>query len=163
MMRCELRSTAAPNVIITRKPTTPFRALPAASEVTFPGVFAWSAVTSASVTTALGVDPGAWNVWRNRRLTPAPLPPAWFRRTCGRPNYYLVSDVLMWLATRREEEFDTITAWRLGLLRDFGQDVSDPNEVRKLVRVFTQAGGPAGGVSFTPHGWTAYLDSLAAD
>ncbi len=110
-MYCDLRSETDPTVIM-RKPATPFRALPPASEVSFPGVFAWSPVTSAAVTTAIGADPGAWNVWRNRRLTPDPMPAAWFRRSTGSPLVYKVSDILTWLAAKRGERLDPLNTWR---------------------------------------------------
>ena len=56
-MYCDLRPVTDPEVII-RGSTTSLRALPPASAVSFPGVYAWSPVTSATVTAALGVDPG---------------------------------------------------------------------------------------------------------
>jgi hypothetical protein len=147
-----------------KKPATPFRELPAASEVTFPGVFAWSPVTSAAVTTALGADPGAWNVWRNRRLTPAPMPAAWFRRASGSPLVYQVSDILTWLDARRGDQLATATTWRLSLARDLGHEVTDPTEVRRLAALYARAAGPhlPGGVSFTPAGFREYLNSLSA-
>ena len=160
-MFSNLQPPTAPEVII-RKPTTPFRALPPASEVTFPGVFAWSPVSSAAVTSALRVDPGAWNTWRNRRLTPAPMPSAWFRRASGSPLVYRVSDVLVWLDTKRGDQLDTLTTWRLSLLRDLGHEATDPEEVRKWAHVYARASGPhlPGGVTFTAAGLDAYLASL---
>ncbi|UIY40820.1 hypothetical protein [Methylobacterium radiotolerans] len=147
--------------VIMRKPKTPFRELPSASEVSFPGVFAWSAITSAAVTTALGADPGSWNVWRNRRLTPAPLPRAWFRRATGSPLIYQVSDVLVWLATKRGEQLNPLTTWRLSLARDLGTKTSDPVEIRRLAVMYARAVGPViGGVRFTTPGFQAYLASL---
>ena len=153
-----------PAAVIMRKPATPLRELPAASEVSFPGVFSWSPVTSAAVTTAIGADPGAWNVWRNRRLTPAPLPAAWFRRASGSPLVYRVSDILSWLAARRGDQLDTPTTWRLSLARDLGQEVTDVAEVRKLAHLYARAAGPRlpGGVTFTPTGFRDYLASLLA-
>ncbi len=159
-MYCEQALITEPTVII-KKRTTPFRDLPAASEVTFPGVFTWSPVSSATVTTALGVDPGAWNVWRNRRLTPAPLPATWFRRASGSPLVYRVSDILIWLAARRGDHLDTLTAWRLSLARDLEQEVTDPTEVRKLAALYARAIGPKiGSVTFTPAGFNTYLSSF---
>lgn len=161
-MFSNLQSPTASEVI-TRKPAATLRALPPASEVTFPGVFAWSPVTSAAVTSALGVDPGAWNVWRNRRLTPAPMPGAWFRRTTGSPLIYQVSDILTWLAGRRGDQLDTLTTWRLSLARDLGTEASDAAEVRKWAHLYAQAVGPPlpGGVTFTPSGFRDYLASIA--
>jgi hypothetical protein len=151
-----------PAAVIMRKPATPFRELPAASEVAFPDVFAWSPVTTAAVTAALGVDPGSWAVWRNRRLTPAPLPAAWFRRASGSPLVYRVDTILTWLAARRGDQLDTLTTWRLSLARDLGQEVTDPAEVRKLAHLYARAAGPRlpGGVTFTPAGFRDYLASL---
>ncbi|MER2196082.1 hypothetical protein [Methylobacterium brachiatum] len=129
--------------------------------MTFLGVFAWSPVSSATVTTTLGVDPGAWNVWRNRRLTPAPLSRTWFRRASGSPLVYQVSDVLVWLATKRGEHIDPLTTWRLSLARDFGTETSDPVEIRRLAVLYARAVGPViGGVRFTTAGFQAYLASL---
>ncbi len=161
-MYCDLRSAISPEVI-TRKPAPVLKALPPASEVIFPGVFAWSPATSAAVTSALGVDPGAWNVWRNRRLTPAPMPGAWFRRTTGSPLIYQVSDILTWLAARRGDQLDTLTTWRLSLLRDLDTETEtdDPEEVRRLARIYARAAGPMiGDVRFTPAGFDAYLASI---
>lgn len=160
-MYCDLRPVTDPEVI-TRKPTTPLRALPPASAVTFPGVFAWSPISSATVTTAIGADPGAWNVWRNRRLTPAPMPAAWFRRASGSPLIYRVDHILCWLAARRGDQLDTLTPWRLSLARDFGTEADDPNQIRRLAAMYARAAGPkVGEVTFTAQGWRAYLDSLA--
>lgn len=160
-MYCDLRPVTDPEVIM-RKPTTPFRELPPASEVAFPGVFAWSPVASSAVTTALRVDPGSWNVWRNRRLTPAPLPSAWFRRASGSPLIYQVSDILIWLAARRGERLDTLTTWQLSLQSDFETETNDPDQLRKWVHVYARATGPhlTGGLAFTPAGFRDYLASL---
>ena len=160
-MYCDLRPVTDPELIM-RKSATPFRALPPASEVAFPGAFAWSPVTTAAVTAAIGADPGSWNVWRNRRLTPAPMPAAWFRRASGSPLIYQVSDILTWLAARRGEQLDPLTTWRLSLARDLGQEETDPDQVRKWVHLYARTGGPhlPGGVAFTPAGFRDYLASL---
>ncbi|MHC2104426.1 hypothetical protein [Methylobacterium sp. CM6246] len=159
-MYCDLRSETHPKVIM-RKPTGRLKELPLASEVNFPGVFAWSVVSSPTVTAALGVDPGSWNVWRNRRLTPAPLPRVWFRRATGSPLIYQVSDVLVWLAAKRGEQLDPLTTWRLSLARDFGTKTGDPPEIRRLAVMYARAVGPAiGGVRFTTAGFQTYLASL---
>ncbi len=162
-MFSNLQPPTAPEVIM-RKPATPFRELPAASEVTFPGVFAWSPVTSAAVTTAIGADPGAWNVWRNRRLTPAPMPATWFRRASGSPLMYRVDTILTWLAARRGDQLNTLTAWRLCLTREFGEEAIDPDRVRGLVHFYAQVTERRrpGGVTFTPAGFRDYLASLLA-
>lgn len=147
--------------VIMRKPSTSLRTLPPASQVTFPGVFAWSPVSSTTITAALGVDPGAWNVWRNRRLTPAPLPRAWFRRATGSPLIYQVSDVLVWLAAKSGEQLAPLTTWRLSLARDLGTETSDPTEIRRLAVMYARAAGPViGGVRFTSAGFQAYLATL---
>ena len=159
-MYCDLRPVTDPELIM-RKPATPFRELPPASEVAFPGVFAWSPITTAAVTAAIGADPGSWNVWRNRRLTPAPMPAAWFRRASGSPLIYQASDVLVWLAARRGDQLDTLTTWRLSLARDLGTETDDPAEVRKLAALYARCAGPVvGDVRFTPAGLQAYLASL---
>ncbi|KAB1077851.1 hypothetical protein [Methylobacterium soli] len=90
------------------------------------------------------------------------MPEAWFRRAAGRPLNYRLDSVLAWLAARRGEPFDPLTTWRLSLLTGFETDVSDPEEVRKLARLYAQAVGPhlPGGVSFTSQGFREYLASL---
>ena len=159
-MHCDPAS-ATGTPVITRKPATSLRTLPPASEVRFPGVFAWSPITTAAVTAAIGADPGAWNVWRNRRLTPAPMPAAWFRRASGSPLVYKASDVLVWLAARRGEQLDPLTTWRRSLLTGFDQEVTDPDKVRVFAQMYAQAVGPtAGDVRFTLSGFDAYLLSL---
>lgn len=159
-MYCDSSSADDPAVII-RQSAASLRTLPQASEVTFPGVFAWSPVSSATVTAALGVDPGAWNVWRNRRLTPAPLPPAWFRPASGSPLIYQVSGILTWLAARRGEQLDILSTWRQSLLTDFETDVSGSAEVRRLAVLYARTVGlKAGGVTFTSAGFEAYLSSI---
>jgi len=162
-MYCDLRPVTDLEVIM-RKPARPFRELPPASEVVFPGVFNWSPVTSAAVTTAIGADPGAWNVWRNRRLTPAPLPAAWFRRATGSPLVYQASDILTWLAAKRGERLDPLTTWRHSLLTGFDHEVTDPDKVRAFARMYAEAMGPRlpGGVAFTPAGFRDYLGSLSS-
>lgn len=159
-MYSNLQPPTAPEVIM-RKPATPFRELPTASEVIFPGVFAWSPVSTSSVTLALGVDRGAWAVWRNRRLTPAPMPTAWFRRASGSPLVYQVSDVLVWLAARRGEKLDTLTTWWQSLITDFETEADNPCQIRRLAAMYARAAGPTvGDVTFTPSGFAAYLDSM---
>lgn len=146
------------------QPKTSLRTLPAPSEVVFPGLYAWSPVSSAAVTAAIGADPGAWNTWRNRRLTPAAMPAAWFRRTAGSPLVYQVSDILTWLAAKRGERLDPLTCWRRSLLTGFDQEVTDPDKVRAFARMYAEAIGPRlpGGVVFTPAGFRDYLTSLNA-
>ena len=153
--------TVTDREVIIRKSQTGLRALPAAAGVSFAGFYSWSPVTSAAVTTALGVDPGAWNVWRNRRLTPEPLPASWFRRASGSPLVYQVSDILAWLAARRGDQLDTLTTWRLCLRTEFGADPTDADEIRKLAALYAKAAGlRIGDVTFTPAGFQAYLASL---
>ncbi|MEZ0251309.1 MAG: hypothetical protein ACAH20_10170 [Methylobacteriaceae bacterium] len=162
-MHCDPAS-ATDTPIIMRKPATPFRALPPASEVSFPGAFAWSPITTATVTSTIGADPGAWNVWRNRRLTPAPMPAAWFRRASGSPLVYRVDTILTWLAARRGDQLDPLTTWRHSLLTGFDQEVTDPDKVRAFARMYAEAIGPRlpGGVAFTPAGFRDYLNSLSS-
>lgn len=161
-MYCDLRPVTAPEVIM-RKSSITLRTLPPPSEVTFPDAFAWSPVSSTTLTTALGADPGVWNTWRNRRLTPSPLPPAWFRRASGSPLVYQVSDILTWLAARRGEPLDTLDTWRHSLLIRFDTETDDPAQIRKLASLYARVQGPViGDVRFTSQGFAAYLASLAA-
>lgn len=140
---------------------TTLGALPPASEVDFPGLFAWSPVSTTALTRTLGIDKGLWGTWRNRGITPAPLPEAWFRRAAGRPLNYRLDQVLAWLAARRGEPFDTLTTWRLSLLRDLDTETDDPEEVRKLAALYARCAGPVvGDARFTPAGFSAYLGSL---
>ena len=89
------------------------------------------------------------------------MPKTWFKRAAGRPLNYRLDQVLAWLAARRGERFDTATSWRLSLLRDLETDVSEPEEVQKLARLYAQVAGPkVGDVTFTPAGFAAYLASL---
>ena len=144
---------------IIMKSAVSLRTLPAATEVRFPGAFAWEAVSSSVITAALGADHGSWAVWRSRRLTPSPLPEAWFRRTIGGPLFYRVDTILTWLTARRGEEFTTLDAWRLCLQRDLGEGELTPERVRGLVRSYAQAGRRH--APFTAAGFEAYLASLA--
>lgn len=162
-MYCDLRSAMDPGATII-KPVTTLGALPPATEVTFPGLFGWSPVSTGSLAAALRLDRGLFATWRCRGIGPTELPPAWFRPTPGRPRYYMVSDVQVWLAARRGDQLDTLTAWRLSLARDLDTDVSDPAEVRRLAALYARAAGPRppGGVTFTPAGFRDYLASLLA-
>ena len=144
------------------KPVTTLGALPPATEVAFPDVFGWSPISTGSLAAALRLDRGLFATGRCRGIGPTELPPSWFRPAPGRPRYYMVSDVQMWLAARRGDQLDTPTAWRLSLARDLGQEVTDPTEVRKLAALYARAAGPRlpGGVTFTPAGFRDYLASL---
>ncbi|MGY6282636.1 hypothetical protein ACXIT0_07045 [Methylorubrum extorquens] len=146
------------------QPKTTLRTLPAPSDVVFPGLHGWSPVSTGTLTTAIGADPGAWNVWRNRRLTPAPMPSAWFRRASGSPLVYQVSDILVWLAAKRGEQLDPLTTWRHSLLTGFDQEVTDPDKVRAFAHMYARAAGPSlpGGVAFTSAGFRDYLNSLSS-
>ncbi|MDO9427353.1 MAG: hypothetical protein Q7T93_11035 [Methylobacterium sp.] len=127
----------------------------------FPGLFAWSPISTSALTAALNLDRGLWATWRSRRLTPAPMPEAWFRRAPGAPLVYRVDQVLVWLAARRGEQLDAPTTWRLSLLRDLDTDVSDPKEARELAAMYARAAGPVvGDIRFTAAGFTAYLASM---
>lgn len=159
-MYCDLRSAISEGATII-KPPAALNRLPPASQAVFPGLFAWSPISTSALTAALNLDRGLWATWRSRRLTPSPMPEAWFRRAPGAPLNYLVSDVLVWLAARRGDQLDTPTTWRLSLLRDLDTDVSDPEEVRKLAHLYARCAGPnVGDVRFTPAGLQAYLISL---
>lgn len=152
-----------PSAIIIQ-PKTTLRTLPAPSDVVFPGLYAWSPVSSAAVTAAIGVDPGGWNTWRNRRLTPAPMPTAWFRRTAGTPLVYKVADILTWLAAKRGERLDPLTTWRQSLDTLYTHPITDLAEVGKHARRWAELAGPRppGGVAFTPAGFRDYLSSLSS-
>ncbi len=109
-MYCDLRSAISEGVTINF-PRTTLGALPPASEAVFPGSTPWSPVSTSAVTRTLGIDKGLWGTWRNRGITPAPMPEAWFRRAAGRPLNYRVDGVLAWLAARRGEQLDAPTTW----------------------------------------------------
>ena len=159
-MYCDLRPVTDPGATII-KPPAALKRLPPGSQVVFPGLFAWSPISTSTLTAALNLDRGLWATWRSRRLTPGPLPPAWFRRAPGAPLVYRVDQVLVWLAARRGEQLDVPTTWRLSLLRDLDSDVSDPEEVRKLAHLYARCAGPVvGDVRFTPAGLDAYTNSL---
>ncbi|GJD32824.1 hypothetical protein PMNALOAF_4103 [Methylobacterium adhaesivum] len=159
-MYCDLRSAiseGATNI----KPPAALNRLPPASQAVFPGLFTWAPISTSALTAALNLDRGLWATWRSRRLTPAPMPPAWFRRAPGAPLNYRVDHVLVWLAARRGDQLDTLTTWRLSLARDLDTDVSDPEEVRRWALTYARAAGPVvGDVRFTPAGLQAYLASL---
>lgn len=150
-----------PSATIIKPPAT-LAALPPASEVTIPGLFGWSPISTGSLTAALRLDRGLFATWRCRGIGPAELPSTWFRPAPGRPCYYMVSDVQAWIAVRRGEPFDYLTTWRLSLQRDFDTETDDPGQVRKWAHLYAQAVGPRlpGGVAFTPAGFQAYLASL---
>ncbi|MGW5840130.1 hypothetical protein ACWFZ6_19200 [Methylorubrum extorquens] len=116
------------------------------------------------MTAALNLDRGLWATWRNRRLTPAPMPAAWFRRASGSPLVYRVDTILTWLAARRGERLDPLTTWRHSLLTGFDQEVADPSRVRAFARMYAEAIGPRlpGGVAFTPAGFRDYLNSFSS-
>ncbi len=156
-----IETTIASTVDIIRKPRGKLGALPPASDVVFPGVYAWSPVSTSALVTALDVDRGTWAVWRNRRIAPAPLPEAWFRRTTGSPLIYRVSDILTWLAARRGEQLTTLDTWRQSLSTGLGEEADTADQVRRLVRLYAEVTGPlVEGVCFTPAGFAAYLNSL---
>lgn len=164
-MRCyvlPVTDPMPPPLAIIRKSGTTLRTLPRASEVHLPGHFAWSPISTTALTAALGVDPGAWNTWRNRRLTPDPLPSAWFKRASGSPLVYRVDHILVWLAERRAEQLDTIAAWRHSLCTRLETEASAPAEVRKIAVFYARGTGPVfEDIRFTPAGFRAYLLSLA--
>lgn len=153
--------TSPPRIATINKRPATLAALPLPSEVSFPGLFAWSPISTSTLTDSLCIDKGLWGTWRNRRLTPAPMPEAWFRRTTGQPRIYRVDQVLAWIASRRGESFDPLTTWRHSLLTGFETDVSDPDQVRKLAHLYARAAGPVvGDVHFTRDGFAAYLATL---
>ena len=163
-MDCDLRSAIDPGATISKPPTT-LAVLPPASEVALrldPGLFAWSPISTGSLTAALRLDRGLWATWKCRGICPAEMPPAWFRPAPGRPVYYRVDQVLSWIAARRGEQLDPLDTWRQSLLTGFEMEVIDPQQVRKWVHLYARTIGPRlpGGVSFTVPGFRDYLDSL---
>lgn len=145
------------------QPKTTLRTLPAPSDAVFPGLYAWSPISTTNFTTALSIDPGAWNTWRNRRITPEPLPGPWFRRASGGPLFYRVDSILTWLAARRGERLDTLDTWQHSLRNKLDEDVSDPARVREQARYWAEIAGPrVGDARFTPAGFDAYLLSFRA-
>lgn len=149
----------AEEVIISHRPTS-LATLSPPSLVSL-GRAPWSVVATTTIVAVLGVDRGAWAVWRNRGIGPDELPASWFRVGNGRPLYYRADAVLGWIAHRRGEDFDITTRWRDWFRTEFGADIADPGELRRQVRLMAQVAGPAvGDVRFTPAGFQSYLDSL---
>jgi len=150
-----------PVAAIMRVTPTTLRTLPPASIAAFPGRFPWSPISTKDLTAALDIDPGAWTTWRNRRLTPPPLPAGWFRRATGGPLVYRADTIRAWLAGRRGETYDALTDWQACLRTDFEEEASTPEQVRGHARMWASVAGPVvGEVRFTPAGFTAYLDNL---
>ena len=163
-MTCYVDAPVLSSAATIKFPRTTLSALPPASEVRFPGLFAWSPVSTTAVTRTLGIDKGLWGTWRNRGITPSPLPEAWFRRAAGNPLVYRVDHILTWLAARRGETFDASATWWECLRTDFGDERVDvsPEEVRRQAALYARVAGPVvGDVRFTPAGFSAYLASLA--
>lgn len=146
------------------KSTTALNGLPPVSEAGFDGRPPWTVVSTRTLVTSLGIgDRGLFATWRCRGIGPDELPSTWFRPASGRPNYYLITDVLAWLAARRGEPFDTTAAWWECLRTNFGDERTNvaPDEVRRQAALYARVAGPAtGDVRFTPAGFSAYLASL---
>lgn len=150
--------------IINRRST--LADLPLASEAVFPGCYPWSPISTSTLTGCLAIDKGLWGTWRNRGLTPEPLPSSWFKRGPGNPSYYRVDSVRDWLARRTGERYDALTDWRRCLCDEFGY--SDPTilieaaAVRRHAAMFARVAGPRlSDITFTGPGFASYVASLA--
>lgn len=142
-----------------RKPATGLGTLPSPSEVEFEGLAPWSVITTRTLVASLRVDRGLFATWRCRGIGPAELPSAWFRPAPGRPRYYMVSDVLAWLAARRGETFETRACWLAWLDTALGPDCATPEWVLRLAE---NEGPRQGDVVFTARGWREYLALLSS-
>ena len=140
--------------------------LPPASEAVFPGHFPWSPISTTTLTKFLNVDRGNFGTWRNRGLTPEPLPAEWFKRASGRPIIYRLDAVRDWLGRRAGERYDALEDWRDCLRTDFETppaEIADAVAVRRLAAMYGRAAGPrVEDVSFTAAGFEEYVASLAA-
>lgn len=159
-----MRRETAGEVIISRRPTS-LATLPAPLEVNLDGRPPWAVLTTTSLVAALGVDRGAWAVWRCRGIGPDELPASWFRVGNGRPLYYQADTVLVWIASRRGERTDTSTLWRDWFRTELEAEIADPSELRRQAHLYGRAAGPnpEPGVRFTPDGFQAYLASLLSN
>lgn len=138
------------------KPTTSLSGLPAASEAAFGGRAPWSVITTRTLVALLHLDRGVFATWRCRGIGPAELPATWFKPASGRPNYFLVTDVMAWLAARRDEPFDTGAAHR-----DYLISIYMPPDPLWVLRLAEREGPVQGEIRFTPPGWRSYLDRIA--
>ena len=156
-MYCDLGPVTSQDATIII-PTTSLSALPAASDADFGGRAPWSVLTTRTLVALLHLDRGVFATWRCRGIGPAALPSTWFKPASGRPCYYMLADVLAWLAARRGEPFDADAAHLAYLRRHLGDACATPEWVRRMA----EGEGPnQGDVRFTPRGWLAYLDRLA--
>lgn len=153
-MYCE---QSGPRGATITKPPTSLAALPSASEVDFGGRPPWAVIPTSLLTKTLRLDRGLFATWRCRGIGPAELPASWFRPASGRPNYFVISDVMAWLAARRAEPFDRRAAW-MAALAAAGLP-QDPVWLRRFVE---RAGPVQGDVTFTATGWREYLSSLGS-
>lgn len=157
-MYCDLRSAISPDATIT-KPMAGLGTLPSPSQAEFGGLAPWSVVTTRHLVASLQVDRGLFATWRCRGIGPAELPPAWFKPASGGPRYYLISDVLAWLATRRGEGFAARDHWLAYLDTVLGPDCAT---LEWALRLAENEGPVQGDVRFTPRGWRDYLVLLSS-
>lgn len=138
--------------------------LPSASEATFPGFYPWSPISTSALTNHLRIDKGLFGTWRNRGLTPEPLPSIWFKAAAGNPRFFRVDAVRDWLARRTGERYDALGDWRRCLCEEFGADpasMASAVAMRRHAAMFARAAGPRlGDVTFTGSGFEAYVASL---
>ena len=155
-MYCEAVRTPAGATTI-RKPTTALSGLPQASEPLFGDHPPWSVITTATLVASLGIDRGNFATWRCRGIGPAELPITWFRAASGRPNYFMISDVRAWLATRHNQPFDVEATYRAYLA-----SIHMPSNLVWVLRMAESVGPVQGDVRFTATGFRLYLDMLRA-
>lgn len=121
----------------------------------------WCPVTTRQVAQSCGTEPGLWNVWAWRGLTPSPLPAAWFR---GRSRIYRVDDVLAWIAERTNTSFDRASVWRDYLSVHYGLETTDDQETTNWIQKLVEYAGEREflqfGIRFTRSGWLAFLESF---
>ncbi|MCJ2108624.1 hypothetical protein MKK70_25275 [Methylobacterium sp. E-041] len=136
--------------------------LPLASEAVFTGYFPWSPISTTNLTKFLNVDRGNWGTWRNRGLTPEPLPASWFRRASGSPITYRIDSIRDWLARRTGERYDALADWADCLCTDFETSLTEASAIRTHAAMYARAAGPhVGDVTFTALGFESYVRSLA--
>src|SRR4051812_7883670 len=154
--------TASGTTIV--KPATALNGLPPASQADFGGRPPWSVISTRTLVAALGIDRGNWATWRCRGIGPAELPASWFRPAPGRPRYYQIDTVLAWIASRRGEQYETLSLWRDWFRINCETDIADPDELRRQAQLMARATGPVvGDIRFSQAGFRAYIDSLDLD
>lgn len=142
------------------KSTTALNGLPPVSEAGFDGRPPWTVISTRTLVTSLGIgDRGLFATWRCRGIGPDELPSTWFRPASGRPNYYLITDVLAWLARRQGVPFDTKAHWFAYLRTNLGDGFATLEWVRRMAE---KDGLVRDDVRFTPNGRQRYLEMLSS-